>query len=345
MEPIKFISPSKFAYWEKCPIKAIYGKTYTDLTFFPKHPDADLGTILHYFLEKKKELQIKSINDFEEIWLEKIIRLEKEYLNNKLQKVYYPIKWHAKYFSVKKILLRNEILKHKNPPKSAKKAKGEITEKWIDDGEDIGGIPDKFILNDSGKIIKIIDYKTGNIFEFINKKKVLKETYVKQLLLYAYIIKSKQNEYPICYIQDLHGNNHEVKIDENLLNETYARAVELKNKINKAIQTRNYEPLANPDFNNCHNCEYRPVCSAYKNNFINNFENKKVDVFGEIIDIKGSEKIEIKLKITEKELVLKGILSQENVSIGDNVYIYNLFCPDGASSILYAIKETLIRNE
>lgn len=58
MEPIKFISPSKFAYWEKCPIKAIYGKTYTDLTFFPKHPDADLGTILHYFLEKKKNYKL-----------------------------------------------------------------------------------------------------------------------------------------------------------------------------------------------------------------------------------------------------------------------------------------------
>ena len=58
MKPIKFISPSNFSYWENCPLRAIFSNEYKDQIFFPKHPDADLGRIIHSFYENKNKWRI-----------------------------------------------------------------------------------------------------------------------------------------------------------------------------------------------------------------------------------------------------------------------------------------------
>ena len=344
MEPIKFIQPSQVFYWEKCPLKAVFSTQYKDRPLFPNHPDSELGSLIHLFIQKKKDWAINSEESFEEKWRTEIEKIDKAYLANKLQKVYYPIKWHSKYYSVKKILLKKLLLKASKQQKSGSTV-NILREQWKDDSKDIGGKIDYMVLNEKDEVIEIGDTKTGKIFEFVDKKKVIKESFIKQLLLYAYIIKSKQNFYPKCFIMDIAGNKYELEIDENVIKFEIEKAVALKKRINKCIENSDYSSLANPILENCLICDYRPVCNQYKSNFINNFENKRVDVFGEIIEIKRARKIEIQLKTIEKEIVLKGITTQENISLGDNVYIYNLFCPDGDSSILYAIKETLIRNE
>ena len=127
--------------------------------------------------------------------------------------------------------------------------------------------------------------------------------------------------------------------------EEIKKAIELKERINKSIEESDFNSLANPIWDNCFNCNYRPLCDQYKTKFINNFDNKRVDVFGEVIEIKGVSKYEIKLLINGKEIFLKGISSTEDITIGEKVYIYNLYCPDGNSAILYALKETIIKNE
>lgn len=343
IEHLKFIRPSSFFYWEKCPLKSVFSKQFKNQQFFPKHPDTDLGILIHSFLENKKEWKINSIAKFEEKWEIEITKIDETYKNSQLQKIYFPIKWHAKYFAVKKHLLQLSLFKEskwdwKNNYKS-------LTEEWVDDGQDIGGNIDRMILNKKGEIIKIVDIKTGNIFEIVNKKKVIKMAYIQQLVLYAYIINKQQNFYPACFIEDIKGNTYEIEINDEIVYETYKAAIKLKHKINTSIDEGNVDSLANPMPDNCSFCGFRPVCKIYKTTLINNFDNKNVDVFGEVIDVRGNKSYELKIRIEEKVLTLKNISSDQTIKHGDSIYVYNLFCPDGNSQILFAMKNTLIKYE
>lgn len=344
MEPIKFIQPSQVYYWEKCPLRAVFSIEYKDRPVFPKHPDSELGSLIHLFINKKNDWSISSVESFEKKWKNKVDEIDAAYLNNKLQKVYFPIKWNSKYFAVKKIQLKKSLLKESKSHKSESKV-NILREEWRDDGKDIGGQIDYLVSNEKNEIIEIADTKTGKIFEFLNRKKVIKENYIKQLILYAHIINSKQGFYPKCYIKDIEGNMYPLEINENVIKKEIEKAVELKKSINKSIEESDFSSLANPILDCCFNCNYRPLCDQYKTKFINNFDNKRVDIFGEVVEIKGVNKFEIKLIIDGKEIVLKGITSIEDIALGDKVYIYNLYCPDGNSAILYALKETIIKNE
>lgn len=344
MEPIKFISPSSFFYWEKCPLKAIYSLEFRGQQIFPKHPDADLGSLIHAFFENKTKWNIFSLDAFEERWEMEINKLDEACKLNAIQKIYFPIKWNAKYFAVKKILLKKSLLKKIQLPANVipKSIKFEY---WIDDGKDIGGKVDHMVFNEKNEILEIIDFKTGSIFEFVGKKRAIKKSYTQQLLLYAFLIKRKQSFYPKCFIQDLKGHKHNVEVNEEIATDFHKEVIELKNKINKGINENKIDQLANPIAENCLHCEFRPICPQYKVKFINNFENKFVDIYGEVTDVRGIEKLEVKIQIEGKLLILKNISTNESIKKGDIIFVYNLFCPDGNFQLLFAIKQTIIKHE
>lgn len=341
IEHLKFIRPSSFFYWDKCPLKAVFSKQFKNQQFFPKHPDVDLGTLIHSFLENKRKWKINSALDFALKWEIEINKLDEAYKNSDLQKIYFPIKWHSKYFAIKKHLLQLSLFKEGKS--DSKKNYNILTEEWVDDGQDIGGNIDRMILNEKGEIAKIVDIKTGNIFEVVDKKKVVRMAYIKQLILYAYIIKKQQNFYPTCFIEDIKGNTYEIEINDEIVQETYKAAIELKHKINTHINEGKVELLAIPSLENCSFCDFRPVCNRYKTTLINNFENKNVDVFGEVIEVKKNKNYELKIQIEEKVLTLKNISSDYIIQPDDSIYVYNLYCPDGDSQILFAMKNTLIK--
>ena len=344
MQPIKFISPSSFFYWTKCPLKAVYSKSFRDQQIFPKHPDADLGSIIHSFIENKAKWNISSSVAFEEKWEIEIDKLDYTYKKSGVQKIYFPIKWNAKYFAVKKLLLKKSLLREISRPKINHLSRSKF-EQWIDDSKDIGGKVDYMILNENDEIVEIVDFKTGNIFEFTGTNKSIKMAYIYQLLLYAYIINEKQMFYPRCFIQDIKGNKYEVEISEEAINEIYKSVIELKTQINQSIEDGDVDQLANPNIKNCSYCDYRPLCNQYKTTLINNFDNKQVDIYGEVISLKGSEKLELKIKVENKILTLKNISTYESIQMGDNIFVYNLFCPDGDTEILFAMKQTVIKHD
>lgn len=344
MEPIKFISPSSFFYWEKCPLKAIYSSEFKGQQIFPKHPDADMGSLIHAFFENKTKWNIFSTEAFEERWEREINKLDEAYKRSDIQKIYFPIKWNAKYLAVKKILLKKSLLK-KNQFPSNVMHKNIKFEQWIDDGRDVGGRVDQIVFNEQNDIVEIIDIKTGNIFELVDKKRELKTAYVQQLLIYAYIINIKQGFYPKCFIQEIKGYKHHVEIKEEIAIDIYKRALDLKSKINKGINEGQIDQLATPSVENCFRCDYRPNCSKYQNKLINNFESKNVDIYGLVIDVKGFDKLELKIQIGSKIFVLKNISAYESIKEGDIIFVYNLFCPDGNSKILFAMKQTIIKHE
>jgi CRISPR/Cas system-associated exonuclease Cas4 (RecB family) len=307
----------------------------------PKHPDADLGDLIHNFYQNKIKWAIKDEKSFEKRWYDEIIRINDSYKDNNFQKNYYPISWHSKFFSIKKKLLKNDLLFKK---KNVTKFPNVKSEQWLDDGKILGGKLDEILINNIGDIIEIIDYKTGGIFEFVDKKKVIKQSYQFQLILYAMIVKQKQNSYPKCFIKDLNGNKFEIKFNEELAAKTYKAATELFNTINDSIEKNDLKNLANPDFENCKMCNYRPICDVYNDTYLNNFESKNVDIRGEIVDIKIATKSILTIIVNEKIYKINNVTMNDSLKIGDNVTLYNLYCPDGSFLQLFALKNTIIKH-
>ncbi|MEZ4906245.1 MAG: PD-(D/E)XK nuclease family protein [Saprospiraceae bacterium] len=266
---------------EKCPLKAVFYYEYKNTQFFPRHPDADIGNIIHNFYENRYKWKITNKKNFSIKWNELTLKLNDEYKKSDLQSRYFPVQWYSNFYAIKKQLLVKNLLrpvKRKNTYLSIK------NEQWIEDEDNIiAGKVDLLIYNDKGIITEISDFKTGKIFEKVKNKLKIKEAFKTQLALYAKIIIDKQQYKPETTLIDISGKKHPVKITSYEIDKTFNEAKELKHSINIALQKNKINELANPYNENCFMCNYRPVCRAYKQKFMNFPINNNIDICGKVI--------------------------------------------------------------
>jgi len=338
---IPYISPSMFYYWNKCPLKAVFNYEYKNTQFFPKHPDADLGNIIHRFYENKNKWNIKNRSQFNTKWNKQVADINYEYANNPLQSVYFPIQWHSSYYAVKKQLLLKQLLKHSNRTQQVSlKIK---REKWIEDeNKIIAGKIDMLIYDNSGNIVEIVDYKTGNIYEKQNGKLIIKNAYKTQLALYAKAVINTQGTKPILSLINLSGKKVIIDYSDNYIEQVYLQAKVLKDKINTALFNGNFTKLANPNAENCHMCKYRSVCNAYKNKFMNVVIKNNIDLKGKV------KKINVKIfEIETNNGELYRIINTRGLNVSNNkmAIVYNLYFPEKENKLLYTQKNTIINYE
>ena len=333
---VKYISASQFYFWEKCPLKALYYNKYKTVAFFPIHPDADLGSIIHKFYEKRFEWNINSDESFEKKWVELINKKNNDYLKNDVQRNYYPIQWYSKYYAVKKILLKKQLITMAN----TKIEHNKIFEEWVND-EVVGGYIDLQIKNKKGKVVKIIDFKTGKIFEKVGGKNQLKESHKMQLALYAHVIKKKQGFYPKLQLQDISGAPIKVELSKDDINQYYERAKTLKTKL---INFTSEKDLATLNEENCKFCSYRPVCEKYKESGFNKLLDNNIDLKGKIIKLIGNV---LEIEINKKKWTIKNLNNIGNIQTGRFIYIYNLYCNNEnfINKSAFALTNTIIRDE
>ena len=339
IKSIPYISPSKFYYWKKCPLKAVFYYEYKNRQFFPRHPDADIGNIVHNFYENRYKWKITNAEVFSNKWNELIAQLNDEYKNNNLQSRYFPVQWYSNFYAIKKQLLKKYLLS------SAKRKKSHSTiknEEWIKDDEKIiAGKADLLIYNNEGIITEIADYKTGNIFEKNNKKLNIKEAYKTQLALYAKVIIDKQQYKSATSIIDISGKKHHVEITRDEIDKTYNEAKELKRSINTALLKNKTSELANPDNENCFMCNYRPVCTAYKQKFMNFPIKNNIDVCGKVLMSNANL-----IKIENEQGVFQIVNFRDTIPLNNNnICVYNLCFPDKENKILYAQNNTIVKYE
>ncbi len=334
---IEYISPSSFYYWNRCPLSALYSKKYSNKQVFPKHPDGDLGNIIHYLYVKNK---VDNKVSFNKKWHKEIKIINESYLKNPLQARFYPIQWYSKYYAVKKQLLYKNLLNKEYSTEITKTDVKLLYEKWINN-EHIGGYVDLLIMQND-KVKEIIDFKTGNIFDIKNKKKEIKTVYKYQLALYCAVVIENQTYIPDLFIETLNGKRYQIEIDQSYINNIANKAFELKQKINFAVESGNTASLAQCNPENCTNCNYRVFCSSYKLNLINKSLGKTIDVSGVIIN---KSKTEIQLNNGLAIFTIRNIKVLESLSVGDNTSIFNLFYPDEEQTILYTSKNTIIYND
>lgn len=90
--------------------------------------------------------------------------------------------------------------------------------------------------------------------------KKIKEVYRCQLALYASIVLKNQSFLPVLSIENIRGDKHIVEISETFIADVKYRSVELKRKIDLAVNNDKINSLAVPNCENCEYCNYRIVC-------------------------------------------------------------------------------------
>jgi hypothetical protein len=339
MGNIQYISPSAFYYWEKCPLQAVLAKQFRGETIFPKHPDADLGSLIHKFYEKQNEWNINTVEKFNAKWHEEISAINTKYKNDNLQKFYYPIQWHSKYYAVKKKLLCTKLIsKEKKSRESGSIDIQYLYEQWISNNV-IGGKIDLQIIQ-NGEVKQVVDFKTGNIYEKRDQIIEIKESYKQQLALYCAIILEKQNFIPELFIETIDGIRVKIEIDRAYINELINKASLLKVKINDAINGNKTQLLSNCNSDICPRCNYRPYCNEYKSTLINKKNGVNIDIKGKIVETKGNE---LTIDTGSDLFVIKKIKRIDNYKINSECEVYNLYFPENEENLLYETINTVVK--
>lgn len=340
MNEIKYISPSTFYYWEKCPLQAVLSKLPESKDFFPKNPDADLGSLIHKFYEKQNDWKIDSLEEFNLKWNYEINELNKHYKENDLQVIYFPIQWHASYYTVKKMLLCNNLI---NKPVYINANSSEfqyLYEQWINN-DVVGGRVD-LLIKENGVVRQVIDFKTGKIFEKSGKTIKIKEIYKQQLALYSSIILESQDFLPELYIEQMSGRRFRVDIDMNYIQELKNRARDLKSKINGTIQNNTIESLGVCNTENCEYCFHRQNCDQYKNTFMNKRVGLRIDLIGRISNVKSDV---VTLKSGSGNFKIMNVRNISKYKINYDCEVYNLYFSDNEDNNVFETTSTVIKYE
>jgi len=339
MDKIQYISPSSFYYWEKCPLQAVMSKVYSTYAIFPRHPDADLGSLIHKFYEKQSEWDIDSVNKFNAKWNEAIVEINKQYKEDNLQYNYYPIQWHSKYYALKKHFLCKKLIPIEKKDKVETNAQVQyLYEQWINN-DIIGGKID-LLVKENGIIKQIIDFKTGNIYEKGDNKLQIKEIYKQQLALYCAVILKKQDFTPDIFIETINGKRVKIEIENEYIEALTNKVRLLKNKINSAIETDTTNLLSNCNLENCGHCSFRPYCEIYKSTLFNNKNGLNIDIKGRVTETKTNE---ITIETTNNYFVIKKIKHCDKYKLNKEYEIYNLYFPESEENYLYETINTVIR--
>lgn len=339
MNKIQYISPSAFYYWEKCPFQAILSKKTKSL--FPNNPDSDLGSLIHKFYEKQIEWKINTVEKFNAKWNEEVEKINEQYKKDELQINYYPIQWYSKYYAVKKNLLSRKLLSMSKKGKKKSKSSFEYLYEDKISNDIISGKID-LLIKENDNVMQLIDYKTGSIYENVDYKTQLKESFKQQLALYCSVILEKQDFIPDLIIETIDGKRKKIKVDKEYINELTYRARLLKEKINLAIEKNTTSLLANPTIENCRRCNLRTNCDSYKSKLINNRIGLNIDIKGEIITV---TKNEVAVQTNNGQFIVKKIKQIDKYREYNECEIYNLYFPESDEKYLYETKNTVIKYE
>ena len=270
---IKSVSPSFVGVLGVCLLKAGFTRDQNVNQFILGNPRAWLGNAYHEVLRQLPYLGQSSVSIEDEIqalWKRAIDVQYKHVINHPLdQRFGYPERWpgyHLIYASLKfriDQLLEKNILSATFPGWDSNNnfAKPIREKEFTAFGGKLKGRPD-VVLED-----KIIDYKSGNIFE-TEAEEILnqvKQPYIQQLRIYAYLVRESLGFWPKSgLLLPLSGLGIEITLNPHECEEEARNAVSLLDSYNKLVLT-SHDPtfLAAPSRQTCTWCSYQIICPAF----------------------------------------------------------------------------------
>jgi CRISPR/Cas system-associated exonuclease Cas4 (RecB family) len=261
LKELEKFTPSNLNWILRCPIRALYANSDNRL-YLKQSASAYsmIGNVIHRVNEDFTNRKITSEEQFEARW--------REHENQENAK---GLKSIVKNYGVLKSLTRYNIftLLSKSTSLGKATAKFELLpeEGLKDQYNKIEGKLDLLILK-GGKPFEVRDHKTGNIYNVEAKQSLegeetessdeyIKEDYLKQLLLYAWLVKHTYNSFPEkLTIVTNDGALHRL----DFTSEDVYRLIDEINVLKGIIKIDNADNLANPTVENCKFCNFRFGC-------------------------------------------------------------------------------------
>jgi hypothetical protein len=249
------LSPSKIDLIRRCKLRFIYGSINSKRSVKAFNKYSFLGTLMHAVLDDFIKTRY-SLEDFEQKWDQVLTRLLISY---EIAEDIETIKYHLPYYYVKKKKLKNyfEFLL----PMLNSNTESEIEIK----STLISGLADIVIKNEEPKKITIIDFKSGPIRNIIDGTLAkIDESYKLQLLSYglAFYLDGYEALDIECNLHSLSQDDMAsfiFSIEDYVKHEEFL--LKLKEDINRSIQNKAIEALANPIDSNCIYCEFVTSCN------------------------------------------------------------------------------------
>ncbi len=261
---LSHVTPSTWLNLRQCAWRVLLARHFQNSPLLPVHPNATLGSILHAALEKITKGEVKTREDFNRWWDNKVEKAEQK-LTDKGWGQFVPLKENTKHFGLKKVQVRNRLLLFQSSqPYSSGKVSKVAEQKLNSDDGLLAGKLDCIIWRDGQAEVR--DYKSGVITtdgDGEESAPVVKEDYELQMKLYACLFMEGYGTYPAKLIlEDLDGVEYEVNFTPEECSQLLKEVKSFLAAINRKIVENKWEDLAIPgDY--CALCNYRPACTKY----------------------------------------------------------------------------------
>ena len=264
LQPITKLSPTLFATLKQCPLKAALGQAKAQRTTRSSKA-ALLGTIVHRVLERAGSIKSESGDlraEASAIWDQVVSEVERELQTSSLDKVLLPIKKWKKYFLLRERTVRRceEIASSRGSSETQVIAS---ERKFSSVRKGFTGKPDLIFRRANGLVI--IDYKSVELSDDVQKREKQIETWRQQILFYASIINAEFGEWAIGgEIRLLNKEVIPVEIDLQKVKDVRKEAQALQENYNAKIETGvPHSELAQYSVEGCKFCEFKGTCNTF----------------------------------------------------------------------------------
>lgn len=266
---IPAVSPTLAEILRNCPLQATFYRVPELNHFVLSNPKAWLGIAYHEVLEKlwlPRDDDFDGVQLVEDFWLAAISALRQKALAHPLDRRFEsPEKWPGYYLVRACLSIRaQEALSGKSQFRSINesvKVIPYVREKQLAAmGGKLVGKPD-VISSD-----EVWDYKSGNIYDEVSEgTRVVKEGYIRQLLLYGHLVKENYGAYPAKgKLLPMQGGVVEIKLEPEACAKEAAEAVHLLDSANATLSgSTDVSTVATPSAASCRWCRFKLVCPAF----------------------------------------------------------------------------------
>jgi hypothetical protein len=266
LEPIEAVSPTLAETLRQCKLRAGLSRAEGARQHVLGNPKAWLGTAYHAVLEAVRPQHGNDIDArVHHLWSAAI---EKQYERSRIhpfdRRFGPPESWPGYHMVAAMALARAKELvlagaKQNSSARNDQTGGATVREKKFSgaDGKMVG-------RPDVVRPEEVVDFKTGEVFEDEDQEQV-KDAYVRQLRLYAFLVKETLGWWPRRGILlPMAGSPVSVALEPDECEADAAEAIRLLNEYNEVLaQGSDPIDLASPSPTNCRWCQYQLYCPAF----------------------------------------------------------------------------------
>ena len=264
LRPITKVSPTLLATLQQCQLQAGLHQAKAQQTTRSSKA-ALLGKIAHRVLEKARTVS-KDNEDLrtqaEVIWDKTSAEIEMELRASPLDRYLFPITRWRKYYRRRAQTIRRfeDIVASRGMSETRIVA---IERKFDNATDGFTGKPDLILRKENGLVI--IDYKSTELSDDLEKQEKKIESWQQQILFYASLVKEEFGEWPVDgEIRLLNKEVISIPIDPQKVNALFAEAQTLKEDYNAKVEMGvSHSKLAQYSVDNCRFCEFKGSCDTF----------------------------------------------------------------------------------